>query len=296
MIRTGQISLSDVSVRTITASSWDFIGADNFRSVASLPSLPRMLGNTGIFLVASIIPQIAISFFLAVTLRRVSFLGTAARALVLLPWLLPSVATAAVFLFLFNSQTGLANWLLSFVRDGDPVLWFASPNLALVVIIIVNIWIGVPFNFLVLQSGLQALPEEVHEAAAVDGAGWLREMLWVTIPMLKESFFAVAMLGIIGTLKVFDFVWIMTGGGPANGTLLPGLLAYQLAFVGLDYGAGAAVVVTMVIVMAALAVAYLWIGADRQSRPVERKSTGRLRRTNLLPLSDRASTREEVRQ
>jgi multiple sugar transport system permease protein len=281
MIRTVLMSVSDVTVRTITADSWKFIGLANFEAVASLPSVPVMLRNTVIFLVASVIPQIVIAFFLAVALRRATPFGTVTRALVLLPWLLPSVATAAIFLFLFDAQTGLVNWLLSPILPGDPVLWFANPTLALVVIILVNIWIGIPFNFLVLQSGLQALPEEVHEAAAVDGAGWFREMIWVTVPMMKESFFAVAMLGIIGTLKVFDFVWIMTGGGPANGTLLPGLLAYQLAFVGLNYGAGSAVIVVMVVVMALVAITYLWIGTERSaSGPGRKAKTGPGRKAN----------------
>lgn len=266
-IKTLQMALSEVSAENIVQGGWPFVGLHNFATALQLPATGQTLQNTVIFLLGSIIPQVVIGLLLAVGLRKSTRLSRVGRALVLLPWLLPSVAVSAVFLFIFTTNGGLANWALMKLHIvSSPVLWFATPHAALLVIILVNIWIGIPFNFLILQSGLQALPDDVHEAAVMDGAGWWRELISITVPMLKESIFAVVMLGIIGTLKVFDFVWIMTGGGPANATMLPGPLAYQQAFVAFDYGTGSAIIVLTVVLMLLLSVIYVRITTPRTHR------------------------------
>lgn len=295
-MRTVQMSVSDVTANNITQGNWEFVGLANYRSVIELPAFGLTIRNTVIFLVGSIVPQVVIGLLLAIGLRKSTRLRRIGRALVLLPWLLPSAAVAAVFLLIFSARGGLMNWALAGVGlADDPVLWFASPTTALLVIIVVNIWIGVPFNFLILQSGLQALPEDVHEAAAVDGAGWWRELISITVPMLRESLFAVVMLGIIGTLKVFDFVWIMTGGGPANGTMLPGPLAYQQAFVQFNYGNGSALIVLTVLVMLVLSVIYVRATSERRIRrraPLRAAPPDLVRSSTGLP--DRQPVRPEV--
>lgn len=264
-VRTVQMSLSHVDATNITQGGWPFVGLDNFKAVFHLPALGIMLRNTGWFLVGSIVPQVVAGLLLAVGLRKQTRARRVGRALILLPWMLPSAAVATTFMFIFNTRGGLANFIgqaLHLLKD--PVLWFAGPGTALLVIIIVNIWVGIPFNFLIIQSGLQALPDDVHEAAAVDGAGWWRELFHITIPLLSASLFSVVMMGIIGTLKVFDFVWIMTAGGPANGTLLPGLMAYQQAFVNFNYGVGSAVMVLMVVLMLILSIIYIRVTTTRE--------------------------------
>lgn len=265
-LKTIQMAFSDVSASNITQGNWPFAGFANFISVFRLQATTQTVENTVVFLVGSIVPQVVIGLLLAVGLRKSSRLRRIGRALVLLPWLLPSVAVSSIFLFIFYTNGGLANWVLeSLGLVKSPVLWFANPGTALLVIILVNIWIGIPFNFLIIQSGLQALPDDVHEAAEVDGAGWWRELFSVTIPMLRESLFAVIMLGLIGTLKVFDFVWIMTGGGPANGTMLPGPLAYQQAFVQFNYGNGSAIIVLTVLLMVVLSLIYVRVTTPRDT-------------------------------
>jgi multiple sugar transport system permease protein len=265
--RTIQLSLSRVTAENFVTGGWSFVGTKNFTSVWHLQATGQTITNTGIFLAGSIIPQVIIGGLLAVSLRSQSRMRRIGRSLVLLPWLMPSVAVAAIFLWIFNTRGGLANWILqSLGVVHDPVQWFTSSGTALFVIIAVNVWIGIPFNFLILQSGLQAVPADVHEAALIDGAGWWRELFSITVPIMKESVFAVVMLGLIGTLKVFDFVWIMTKGGPANATMLPGPLAYQEAFVQFDYGRGAAIVVVVVVVLIILSVAYVRITTPRTPR------------------------------
>jgi multiple sugar transport system permease protein len=272
-LKTIQMSLSEVNADNITQGNWPFVGLKNFIAVFHLQATGTTLGNTVIFLVGSIVPQVVIGLLLAIGFRKSSRLRRIGRALVLLPWLLPSVAVSSIFLFIFYTDGGLMNWvLLALHVTKGPVLWFANPGTALFVIILVNIWIGIPFNFLILQSGLQSLPLEVHEAAAVDGAGWWRELFSITVPMLRESLFAVVMLGLIGTLKVFDFVWIMTGGGPANGTMLPSPLAYQQAFVQFNYGNGSAIIVLTVLLMVVLSLIYVRVTAPRDLTRAGRKA------------------------
>jgi multiple sugar transport system permease protein len=267
-LRTIQMAFSQVDADNITQGNWPFVGLKNFIDVFQLQAAGITVSNTVIFLAASIIPQVVIGLLLAIGLRTSTRLRRIGRALVLLPWLLPSVAVSSVFIFIFYTNGGLANWvLLALHVTTQPVLWFANPGTALFVIIVVNIWIGIPFNFMIIQSGLQSLPVDVHEAAAVDGAGWWRELFSITIPMLRESLFAVVMLGVIGTLKVFDFVWIMTRGGPANGTMLPGPLAYQEAFVAFNYGRGSAVIILTVLLMVVLAVIYVRVTTPRRVVP-----------------------------
>lgn len=278
ILKTIQMSFSDVNAENITQGNWPLVGLNNFIAVFHLQATAATIGNTVVFLVGSIVPQVIVGLLLAIGLRKSSRVRLIGRALVLIPWLLPSVAVSSVFLFIFYTNGGLANWvLLALHATSTPILWFANPSSALLVIILVNVWIGIPFNFLILQSGLQSLPEDVHEAAAVDGAGWWRELFSITVPMLRESLFAVVMLGVIGTLKVFDFVWIMTGGGPANGTMLPGPLAYQQAFVQFNYGTGSAIVVLTVLLMVALSLIYVRVTTPRHLAPDEGKARGRAR-------------------
>ena len=183
-----------------------------------------------------------------------------ARSLVLLPWLFPAVATATTFLWMFESPEGLFDSI--FKRFGHSAPYFLqTSNDALIVVILVNIWIGIPFNYLVVQSGLQTIPPDLHEAAVIDGASWWKELTRVTIPLLRETILTVLMLGIAGTMNVFAFVWILTMGGPADATMLPGPLAYTQAFVEFNYGQGAAIILGVVAVL--LCVAFMFLIATR---------------------------------
>jgi multiple sugar transport system permease protein len=275
-VKTVQMAFSRVDVTNFVSGDWPLAGFANFASLTHLQAASQTIRNTVVFLVGSIVPQLVIGGLLAVALQRPTRLRRVGRALVLLPWLLPSVAVSAIFLWIFNTRSGLANWVLESLHAvPKPVQWFTGSNSALFVIILVNIWIGIPFNFLILQSGLQAVTDDVHEAAIIDGAGWWRELWSITLPIMKESVFAVVMLGLIGTLKVFDFVWIMTQGGPANATMLPGPLAYQQAFQQFNYGRGSAIVVIVVAVMLALSLVYVRVTTPR---------TPRLRRRAASPL------------
>jgi multiple sugar transport system permease protein len=260
VFETIRMALSYVNGTNFTTGGWKFAGLANFRALPSLQGWHLMLRNTVIFLVASIVPQFIIGGLLAVALTEKSRLRRWGRSLVLLPWLFPQVAVATVFLWMFASPAGLFDSLYKSLGLGHSVPYFLqTSNDALIVVILLNIWIGIPFNYLVIQSGLQGIPTNLHEAALIDGAGWWKELTRITIPLLRETLLTVLLLGIMGTLNVFGFVWILTQGGPADATMLPGLLAYTQAFVDFNYGQGAAVILGVVVVLLCIAGMFLLV-------------------------------------
>jgi multiple sugar transport system permease protein len=270
VFETLRMAFSYVNSTNFTTGGWKWAGFQNFRTLPAQQGWHPMLRNTPIFLVGSIVPQFVIGGLLAVSLNARSRARRWARALVLLPWLFPPVATATVFLWMFSSPGGLFDSLYKSLGLGSAVpYFFQTSNDALIVVIILNIWIGIPFNYLVIQSGLQAIPADLHDAALIDGAGWWRELTRITIPLLRETLLTVLLLGIMGTMNVFAFVWILTQGGPADATMLPGVLAYTDAFSNFNYGQGAAIIVGVVVVLSCVAGMFL-ISTRSQSRHARR--------------------------
>jgi multiple sugar transport system permease protein len=271
IVETVRMALSYVNGTNFTVGTWKFAGLQNFRSLPSLQGWQLMLRNTGIFLVASIVPQFVVGGLLAVALTEKTRLRRWGRSVVLLPWLFPQVAVATVFLWMFASPAGLFDSLYKSLGLGHAVPYFLqTSNDALIVVILLNIWIGIPFNYLVIQSGLQGIPTNLHEAALIDGAGWWRELTRITIPLLRETLLTVVLLGIMGTMNVFAFVWILTQGGPADATMLPGPLAYTEAFIDFNYGQGAAVIIGVVVVL--MCVAGMFLVATR-TKSQDRRGT-----------------------
>jgi multiple sugar transport system permease protein len=179
---------------------------------------------------------------LAVFFAQSFKLSATLRALFLVPWLLPLIVSSSTWSWMLNSDSGVIN---SLIRGAglDPVNWLTSPSWALTSVIIANIWIGIPFNLVVLYSGLQAIPADIYEAASLDGAsGWQR--FWrVTFPLLRPVSAITVLLGLVYTLKVFDLVWIMTKGGPTDASTTFATWSYRLSFGNLlpQFGPGAAV-------------------------------------------------------
>ncbi len=260
-----RMAFSYVNGTNFTTGGWKWAGFQNFRTLPYLQGWTPMLRNTALFIAGSVIPQLIIGGLLAVTLRENSLPRRWARSLVLLPWLFPAVATATTFLWMFESPEGLFDSIFKSFGHSAPY-FLQTSNDALIVVILVNIWIGIPFNYLVVQSGLQTIPPDLHEAAVIDGASWWKELTRVTIPLLRETILTVLMLGIAGTMNVFAFVWILTMGGPADATMLPGPLAYTQAFVQFNYGQGAAIILGVVAVLLCVAAMFLIATRPRSGR------------------------------
>ncbi|GAB3996791.1 hypothetical protein GCM10029992_17870 [Glycomyces albus] len=151
------------------------------------------------------------------------------RALFLVPWLLPLIVSASTWAWMLNSENGIINSVIE-AFGGEQINWLTSPDTALTSVIIANIWLGIPFNLVILYSGLQQIPAEMYEAASLDGAS-ARQQFWrITMPLLRPVSAITLLLGFIYTLKVVDVVWIMTTGGPGDASLTLAVWSYREAF------------------------------------------------------------------
>ncbi|GAA2186645.1 carbohydrate ABC transporter permease [Micromonospora lupini] len=253
LYRNLELSLREYTVRSFVQGGAPFAGLDNYRTVLTDPAFWPTLAHTLVFTGASLVFQFTIGMALALFFRQHFPLSGTLRALILVPWLLPLIVSASTWSWLLNSDSGLVNAALSVVGI-DPVNWLTSPTWSLTSVIIANVWIGIPFNLVVLYSGLQAIPVEVYEASALDGAsGWQR--FWsITFPLLRPVSAITLLLGLIYTLKVFDIIWIMTRGGPTGSSATLATWSYRLGFGNMlpEFGPGAAVG-NLLIVMALIA-------------------------------------------
>jgi multiple sugar transport system permease protein len=253
LYRNLDLSLRHYTVRSFVQGGAPFSGLDNYRTVTGDPTFGPALLHTVVFTLVSLVFQFAIGMALAVFFAQNFRLSTTLRALFLVPWLLPLIVSASTWSWMLNSDSGVVNAALRAAGAGS-VNWLTSPQWALTSVIIANIWIGIPFNLVVLYSGLQAIPAEIGEAAALDGAGGWQRFWRITFPLLRPVSAITLLLGLVYTLKVFDLIWIMTKGGPVDASTTFATWSYRLSFGNLlpEFGPGAAVG-NLLIVMALIA-------------------------------------------
>ena len=253
-----KMGFQNYSVASFYTGSAPFIGFANYTAVFHDPQFMTIVTNTVLFTIGSLAFQFTIGMGLAVFFRRVFPLGGVLRGLLLVPWLLPLVVSGTVWRWMMYNDSGVINYaLLRLHLIGQPVPWLASTQVSLAAVIIVNIWVGIPFNMVILYGGLQALPEQVFEAAALDGAGAWQRFTRITLPMLRPVILVVLTLGLIYTVKVFDVIMILTQGGPANSSQTLTTYAYDLSFSQLLFGRGAAVGNILILVAVVFAGIYL---------------------------------------
>jgi multiple sugar transport system permease protein len=244
------LSFRDATVETFVGGDMPFVGLSNYEQILTSSTFWQALENTVIFTFCSILFQFAIGFLLALFFQNQFPLKNVLIALLLIPWIAPVLTAANTFKGLFN-EVGPINQIAHLL--GIPTVpWLASPGFALAATIVANIWIGFPFNFILLYSGVCNVPPEIYEAARIDGASYWRRVAHITLPILKPVTVAVLMLGTIYTVKVFDLVWIMTGGGPANTSHLLSTYAYQVGFSILNFGQAAAIATVIVALILSL--------------------------------------------
>ncbi|MEU9172365.1 sugar ABC transporter permease [Streptomyces sp. NPDC048420] len=263
LYRNLDLSLRNYTVRSFVQGNAPFAGLANYRRVFEDPTFTPALVHTVVFTAVCLLFQYAIGLALAVFFHQNFRLSATLRALFLVPWLLPLIVSASTWSWMLNSDSGIVNALLHAVGVG-PVNWLTSPSWSLTSVIIANIWIGVPFNLVVLYSGLQSIPTSLYEAAALDGANAWRRFWSVTFPLLRPVSAITLLLGLVYTLKVFDIIWIMTKGGPADSSTTFATWSYQLGFGNLlpAFGPGAAV--GNLLVVAALVFGLIYLKVQRK--------------------------------
>jgi len=247
--------------RTFTRSTADFVGLSNYIDVVRDSEFWQTLLRTLIWTTVSVALQVAIGLLFAMLLNQ-RFRGRGAlRGLFLLPWVTPVVVVALIWKWMLNDLYGVINMLLGRINgDWSDLAWFSDQSLALLTVIGVNVWRGVPFTMIILLAGLQTVPRELVEAAAVDGAGRFRTFLGVTLPHLRNILLTVALIFTMFNFNNFDLIYLATKGGPADRTMTLPVKTYEVAFKGLQVGeAGAWAVLTLVTIatIAAIYFAYL---------------------------------------
>jgi multiple sugar transport system permease protein len=253
LYRNVDLSLRDYTVMSFVHGGAKFIGLKNYSTAWSDSVFPEAVWHTAFFVGTSLMFQYSIGLALAIFFNQSFRLSGTLRALLLVPWLLPLIVSATVWAWMLNSESGVVNSLLR-MFGGHDVHWLTSNPESLVSVTIANIWIGIPFNLVLLYSGLQNISAEVYEAASLDGASAWQRFRYVTFPLLRPVSAITLLLGFVYTLKVFDIIWIMTRGGPANSSTTLATWSYQLSFGNLlpQFGPGSAVG-NMLIVVAFLA-------------------------------------------
>lgn len=232
-----------------------FVGAANYLAAVRDPLVWNALTQTGMFVVGAVALELTLGMAIALFLNQRLPGRRVLRAVALFPLMLTPVVLGITFRILFNYSYGIVNYALDRVGV-DPVVWLAATPWAMIAVIVTDVWNQTPFVTLLLLAGLQSIPEEYYEAARVDGAGAALRFLHVTLPLLAPVVFVAVFWRFVATFRVFDIVFVMTGGGPAESTETLSILVNKLAFSYGQLGYSAAVAVGMVVAMATVAVVY----------------------------------------
>ncbi|EXG80764.1 carbohydrate ABC transporter permease [Cryptosporangium arvum] len=246
------MGFQEYTTSTFYTGEAPWVGFANYSAVIGSSVFGKALLNTAVFTVASIAGQFVLGLGIALYFRRRFPLSGLLRSLILLPWLIPLIVASAIWRWILDQDNGALNRVI----PGSPG-WLTSTSLALIACIIVNIWIGIPFNTTILYGGLQDIPPDLYEAAALDGATGWRAFRYVTWPLLRPVVNVVLVLGLVYTIKVLDLILGLTRGGPANATQTLATQSYQLSFVEFDFGQGAALGNILIVISLVFAFVYL---------------------------------------
>lgn len=231
-----------------------FIGLANFARLAGDARFWNAFGNTVYFTLVSVALELALGLAAALLLAR-AFAGAGAmRAVVLLPWAIPTVVAARMWEWMYNGDFGVINYLL-----GTEINWLGNPLWAIHAAIAMDVWKATPFVALLLLAGRLAIAPELYQAARLDGAGPWRLFRHVTLPLLWPLILVVLIFRTIDAFRVFDAIYVLTGGGPADTTETLSIYAYKLLFQTLEFGYGSTVAVGVFVSVAAVTGVYVWL-------------------------------------
>ena len=235
-----------------------WIGLEHYRDLLSDPIIRVALVNTLIWVTVGALSQFFLGMISALALNRSMRGLQAARILVLVPWLLPSVVSANMWRLMLDSRLGVVNDLLIKVGILDsPRAWFTSPDTALYEVLAVELWKNFPFFTLFILAGLHAIPQDLYEASSVDGSGAWRRFRDITVPLLMPVIVAAIVLRVIGLFNSPDVLLILTGGGPGHATQTISLYGFQTAYLNFDFGYAASVSVLALACLMAFTVVYV---------------------------------------
>jgi multiple sugar transport system permease protein len=254
------------SLHRVRGLSTTFVGLQNYGRVLGEDAFWHSLKISLVFTASCVTLHMLLGLAIALLLNELTRFRTAVRVAFLTPWMVAPAVGATVWLWLLEPQFGVINYLLT--ASGvlaRPVAWLGTPGTALASVVAVDVWRGVPFVMLLLLAGLQTIPQEQYEAAAMDGANAWQRFRYVTWPNLRYLVVVASTLDIINVIRHYDIIGVMTGGGPAGGTeVLPALL-YNTAFRANRFGEAAAIGVALLALVLAFAIFYVRITRPDQA-------------------------------
>ncbi|MBS0320648.1 MAG: sugar ABC transporter permease [Proteobacteria bacterium] len=237
-----------------------FVGVANYATVLADETFWHGLARSAAFTASSVLLHVALGLALALLLAELRTARTALRIAFLTPWMVAPAVGATVWLWLLEPQFGVVNYLAqSAGLIGSPKAWLGEPLSAFASVVAVDVWRGVPFVMLLMLAGLQTVPQEQYEAAALDGANAWQRFRYVTWPNLRYLVVVATTLDVINTVRHYDIIGVMTGGGPASATEVLPVLLYNTAFRGNRFGEAAAIGVLLLAIVLALVVVYIRI-------------------------------------
>ncbi len=217
-----------------------FDGLTNYVHAASDPTFRNSLGTTVVYGVSTVAVELVLGMGFALVINSLTWGQGVVRTAMLVPIFMTPAVVAFMWRFLLHPDLGIVNYVLSSVGAGRPV-WLGDPKLALPAVMAVDVWRNTPFMFLVFLAGMQSLPGELYEAAAVDGAAFRQQLRHITLPLLRPLILVAVIIRGMDALREFDTIFIMTGGGPGNATETIAISTYRYSFRNYDMGLGSAV-------------------------------------------------------
>jgi multiple sugar transport system permease protein len=245
-----------------------FVGVQNYERVLTDDAFWHALAVSLKFTGACVALHVALGLALALLLNELRFAKTALRIAFLTPWMVAPAVGATIWLWLLEPQFGVVNYLLQaagLLRA--PLAWLGEPVPAFLSVVAVDVWRGVPFVMLLMLAGLQTIPREQYEAAAMDGADAWQRFRYVTLPNLRYLLVVASTLDIINTVRHYDIIGVMTGGGPAGATEVLPVLLYNTAFRGNRFGEAAATGVLLLVIVLAFSIFHI-----RLTRPDDERA------------------------
>lgn len=258
------MALSEVGVANLLGQ-WQFNDFANFREILADRDFRSVVVQTLYFLAGVMTFSLSLGLAIAIFLRKTSRVNMAAQTMMILIWALPPVVVGNLWKFLLASNGPLNALLVSLAIVDRPIAFLSQTHTALVGISLVTIWVTVPFAVLVIRSAILDVPMEIWDASRVDGANLLQTIFFVILPAIRPTLYILAVLSAVSAFKGFDFIYIMTTGGPGVSSSTVPFLGYRRAFQDYQFGTAAAISVVAMIIVLAMAVAYV-IAVRRESR------------------------------
>jgi N,N'-diacetylchitobiose transport system permease protein len=248
----GKLSFQQYGLPELIAHKGTWIGLDNFSRLVDDQEFWRVLARTFLFTVGAVSLTMILGTLIALLLARLGpFMRLLLTTGLVLVWAMPVVVAVNIWVWMFDYEFGVFNWALTELGVGDYVNhdWFENPTTGLLIIMGVVVWGAIPFVAITIFAGLTQVPQELVEAASIDGAGPARIFRDITLPLLKPIFVILASLSVIWDFQVFNQVWIMRGNNPSSDYYLMSVYAFVESFKLSEYGYGAAIALVMVAIM-----------------------------------------------